>query len=474
MEDEQVFDRINHLIKSFHSGQTTDRFIDYKDPAALEQILNLDAHKNGADWSQIFTWIEQYLAFSVKTNHKGFVNRMWVGANLPSILGEMVAAISNTSSCTYESAPVSTLMEKYMIHQMLELVGFKNGEGQMTTGSSNANLLAMMAARNEHLPAVRDQGLSGQSQLSAIVSADAHYSMDKAANVLGIGTSNLVKIPVTATGEMDLDILARRLEKAADNKTLPFFVAGTAGTTVRGAYDSIEGLLHLRDKYGFWLHIDAAWGGAVLVSDTLRQMFVKGIEKVDSLTWDFHKMLGTSLISNIFMINNRPRILGKTLTSEDETYIFHGDNKTDMSEVRDLGSVSLQCGRRVDSLKWFLDWKYFGKKEFGRQVESALELCQYAEDLVQASDSLEMAFPRPSFNICFRFKAPKKIVNQLNLAIRDTLYHEGKSLVGYAWDNDRLFLRLLLAGHHLERKDIDTYLSTLVETGKSLEGEFHG
>ncbi len=107
-------------------------------------------------------------------------------------------------------------------------------------------------------------------------------------------------------------------------------------------------------------------------------------------------------------------------------------------------------------------------------MESALELCQYAEDLVEASDSLEMVFPRPSFNICFRFKAPKKIVNQLNLAIRDTLYHEGKSLVGYAWDNDRLFLRLLLAGHHLEPKDIDTYLSTLVETGKSLEGEFHG
>ncbi|MDA3917200.1 MAG: pyridoxal-dependent decarboxylase [Deltaproteobacteria bacterium] len=470
MEPEQTINNISDLIKAYLSSQKQNSFLQYKDPIELQKILKLDDHNDGAGWSQIFTWIERYLMYSVKTNHNGFVNRMWVGANLPSILGEIVAAVSNTSSCTYESAPVSTLMEKYMIQQMLDLVGFKNGEGQMATGSSNANMLAMMAARNESLPTVKTKGIFGQQDLMGFVSADAHYSMEKAANIIGLGTDHLSKIPVNGQGEMDLDLLEKNLERTVGKGILPFFVAGTAGTTIRGAYDSIIGLLRLKRKFNFWLHIDGAWGGAVLVSDSLRKKYVNGIEHVDSFTWDFHKMLGTSLMCNIFMINNRPHTLGKLCSSEDESYIFHDvpDSNKNINEVNDLGAVSLQCGRRVDSLKWFLDWKYFGKKEFGRRVERSLELCRYAELIVRKSDFLELVLKRNSFNICFRFKAPENVANKLNLAIRNTLYHDGKSLVGYAYFEGKLFLRLLLAGHDLTREDIDQYFSDLIKTGKSL------
>jgi glutamate/tyrosine decarboxylase-like PLP-dependent enzyme len=90
---------------------------------------------------------------------------MWVGANLPAIVGETITALTNASACTFESAPVSTLMEKYMIGEMLDLVGFKNGEGQMTTGSSNANMIAMMVARNLANPSMKQAGLFGQKKL---------------------------------------------------------------------------------------------------------------------------------------------------------------------------------------------------------------------------------------------------------------------------------------------------------------------
>ena len=141
-------------------------------------------------------WIDTYLAYSVKTNHPAFVNRMWVGANLPSIVGEIITALTNASACTFESAPVSTVFEKYMIDQMLDAGGFSGGEGQMTTGSSNANMIAMMAARNLTSDSVKQSGLFGQQKLFAFVSADAHYSMDKAANILGIGTDQLIKVPL--------------------------------------------------------------------------------------------------------------------------------------------------------------------------------------------------------------------------------------------------------------------------------------
>lgn len=469
MEQREIIDRVAALLKEYLSSQKENGFLCFKGPAELGEILRLEDHKDGADWPDIFWWIEKYLGYSAKTNHPNFVNRMWAGANLPSIAGEMIAAASNTSSCTFESAPVSTVMEKYMIKEMLDLVGFKHGEGQMTTGSSNANMLAMMSARNERLPEVKSNGLCGvcaETDIYAFVSADAHYSMEKAANILGLGTNRLIKIPVTNTGEMDIAILAAQLKETVARGGSPFFVGATAGTTVRGSYDSIKELLELRREYPFWLHVDGAWGGAVVVSETLKERYLAGIEDVDSFTWDFHKMLGTALMCNVFLINNRTHTLGKVCSVGDSSYIFHGENKND---VLDLGAVSLQCGRRVDSLKWFLDWKYFGRKGFAAHVEHCLELCEYAEKVVRESTELELVLPRSSFNICFRYKTSEENANTLNLAIRTKLYHDGISLVGYAYHENRLFQRLLLAGHGLTTNDVDHYFAEFIQTGKTLE-----
>lgn len=472
MDQSEILERLLSLLNNYLIGQKQNGFVSYNDPQELEDILQLNESGTPGNWSEIFSWIEKYLKYSVKTGHPGFLNRMWEGANLPSVLGEMVTAASNTSSCTYESAPVSTLMEKYMLDQMIELVGFRNGEGQMTTGSSNANLLAMMAARNEHMRDVKTNGLFGQKKMYAFVSADAHYSLEKAANVLGLGTYHLIKIPVNNMGEMNVEILDEHLSQTIDDGAIPFFVAGTAGTTVRGAYDSIVKLLELRQKYSFWLHIDGAWGGAVLVSDILREKYMKGVEEVDSLTWDFHKMLGTALMCNVFLINNRVHTLGNVCSGGDDSYLFHkGEDNT----VHDLGAVSLQCGRRVDSLKWFLDWKFFGKKGFARRVESAFELCCYAEKAVNSIDDLELVLPRNSFNICFRYRSRTDNINidRLNLAIRQKLYHEGISLVGYAYHDNRPFHRLLLVNHSLSISEIDNYFEQVVSAGKYLEEKFY-
>lgn len=472
MDQSEILERLFSLLNNYLISQKQNGFVSYNNPQELEDILELNKSNNPGNWSEIFSWIEKYLHYSVKTAHPGFLNRMWEGANLPSVLGEMVTAASNTSSCTYESAPVSTLMEKYMLDQMIELVGFRSGEGQMTTGSSNANLLAMMAARNEHVQDVKTNGLFDQKKMYAFVSADAHYSLEKAANVLGLGTHHLIKIPMTNMGEMNIEILEERLKQTLADGGIPFFVAGTSGTTVRGAYDSIVELLELRKKYSFWLHIDGAWGGAVLISDMLREKYMKGVEDVDSLTWDFHKMLGTALMCNVFLINNRVHTLGNVCSGGDDSYLFHkGEDNT----VHDLGAVSLQCGRRVDSLKWFLDWKFFGKEGFSRRVESAFELCCYAEKRVRENHNLELVLPRNSFNICFRYggNVERQKVDELNLAIRRKLYHDGISLVGFAYHEKRPFLRLLLANHDLSCADIDQYFEHIVNTGKSLETQLY-
>ncbi len=354
-------------------------------------------------------------------------------------------------------------MEKYMISQMLDLVGFVKGEGQMTTGSSNANMIAMMAARNMTNSAVKKAGLFGQQELFAFVGANAHYSMDKAANILGIGIDHLIKVPHNVRGEMKMDELERALSQVKASGGTSFFVAATAGTTVRGSYDSIEQLLELRKKYHFWLHVDGAWGGAAVMSKKLRNKYLKGLEYVDSFTCDFHKMLGASLMCNILLINNRSHTLGTVLAAGDGSYLFRDEQN---NEVEDFGTASLQCGRRVDSLKWFLDWKFFGREGFGKRIERYHELCEFAEEWIEQSEDLEMVVPRTSFNVCFRFKVTGGGSNSFNLALRTRLYQEGTSLVGIAYIEGDLFLRLLITNPVADRSDIESFFQSLIETGR--------
>ncbi len=105
MNEKTLFEHLLKVIERYHSSQRSGKFLDYHSPAELSKILDLDRPATTGDWQEIFHWVDKYLAYSVKTNHPAFVNRMWVGANLPSIVGEIVAAVSNTSP-----APLSRLL----------------------------------------------------------------------------------------------------------------------------------------------------------------------------------------------------------------------------------------------------------------------------------------------------------------------------------------------------------------------------
>lgn len=470
-----VFERLLGMLAPYYQNRKKDPFVVYHEPAELAALLQLDQNRGEGDWDGLFFWVEQYLRYAVKTGHPGYINRMWSGANLPSIVGEIVTALTNTSACTYETAPVSTLMEKYMLKTMLELVGFNNGIGEMTTGSSNANMIAMLVARNKRDLSIKQSGLSDKPEFFAFVNAEAHYSMDRAANILGIGTHHLIKIPVDSHGRMDTAILAQRLQETEQNGGVPFFVSATAGTTVRGGYDAIEPLLPLRERHGFWLHVDGAWGGAVIFSETLRERFLPHLKQADSFSLDFHKMPGTALMCNALLFNNSPTILRDTCSAGDESYIFREGEDGD---IRDLGTQSLQCGRRVDSLKWFLDWKFYGKEGFCQRIEQYYHLCEYAEQQILQSNELELLVPRESFNLCFRYRLPKnsmvKSVDDFTRRIRERLHERHQFLVGTAFVNGQLILRLLITNLNVGKKEIDDFLLAVVRTGRELLEENTG
>lgn len=423
--------------------------------------LNLAQTTPAGDLDSLFNWIKSYLQYSVDTSHPYFNNRMWSGANIPSILGEVIVAITNTSNCTYESAPVASLMERYMIEQMLDIVGFKGGEGQMTTGSSNANMIAMMIARN-NISNIKQQGLFGQKPLFAFVNADAHYSFDKAANILGIGSDNLIKIATNTNGEMDVLLLENSIKTVISEGGMPFFIGATLGTTVRGAFDNISELVAIRDKYNLWLHGDGAWGGACIVNDKLKAQFLTDIDKLNSFTMDFHKMLNSALMCNFLLINGTGE-LNKTCANGNTDYIFHKNI--------DIGVASLQCGRRVDSLKWFLDWKFFGKQGFSDRIITYYDLVSYAQNIINNHKNLKLITPRIAFNLCFNFTPDNNTnidINKLNLNIREKLHNNALNLLSIAYINDVFVFRLLIVNPNMTTQDIDKLFDNITTTGAKI------
>ena len=137
--------------------------------------------------------------------------------------------------------------------------------------------------------------------------------------------------------------------------------------------------------------------------------------------------------------------------------------------MRDLGTLSLQCGRRVDSLKWFLDWKFYGQEGFAKRVERYLDLCAYAEEQVRQYPELEMVVPRESFNVCFRFRAEnERQAALLNTKLREQMHKKKEYLVGTGHVNKRFTLRLLITNLNVGEAEIDTFFQTVVRTGKEL------
>ncbi len=478
MTDADVFNRLLAILKDYRATQKSGSVLDYHAPANLRDKLDLQKESAAQSYDQVFDWVETYLKYAVKTGHPQFWNRMWADANMPAIIGEMVSTIAHTSACTFESAPVSTEMEKYLIDEFLSIANFKNGEGQMTTGSSNGNLIAMMAARNLTIKTAKTSGLNGAPQLVAFVNSEAHYSMDKAANVLGIGTDNLVKIPVDDRGRMQISALEAQIIKAKNEGKIPFFVGATAATTVRGAYDPVGEICALRNSCGtdFWVHVDGAWGGSVFLSQSRSAEFLPGLEQVNSFTFDFHKMHGIPMVCNFLLINGQKgsgsEILHSTITSGNDDYIFRG---TDQDRPADLGALSLQCGRHTDVLKIFLAWKFSGQAGFVARIERFLAKAEFAEQLVLQTPELELIVPRESFNINFRFRAPDGFcVDTLNRQIRQHLYETGTAIVGLGQINQQTCIRLLIANDAASEADITQFFDHFLAAAKVIINEAEG
>ena len=356
-------------------------------------------------------------------------------------------------------SPLATLMERKLIEKMASLIGYDDGFGTFVPGGSNANLIAMLCAREKACPNSKTEGLFNSQPLVGFVSEESHYSFMKAGLQSGIGLNNIRMIPCDGHGKMNLKKLVSSIKSSIKNGERPFFIGATAGTTVRGVFDPIEEIALICKQYNLWFHIDGSWGGSALLSEKHRSL-IKGSECSDSFTWCAHKMMGIPLMCTSIVLKDRTLL--KQINSVPGTdYLFHGDD-----DELDLGLHSLQCGRRVDSLKLWLAWKYIGDEGYENRIDHLFSLAKLAESKVKQLKYLKLLSPVESLNICFRIETPlgdESRLNELTIELRERLIAETDTLVNHASINDENCIRLIIANFDLTSEDIDKFMNN-VET----------
>ena len=448
------------FIQKIH-GKLLDYLIQNKDKK-IHSMISIDdflsefnfSITESSDLKELEFFIDGYLDSSVDTSSPHFYNQLFSGFSTMGYLGEAITGLTNNSMYTYEMSPMATMMERALIEKMSKLIGYEDGFGSFVPGGSNANLIAVLCARNRAHPESKDNGLFDHSPLVGFVSEESHYSFLKAGYQVGIGVDNMRQVPCNADGRMDIGKLEAMIEGSFNDGEHPFFVGATAGTTVRGVFDPLDKIATICNKHDLWFHVDGSWGGSALLSRTHKTL-LKGCEASDSFTWCAHKMMGIPLMCTAIILEDKTML--KRINSVPGTdYLFHGEDQEEM----DLGIHSLQCGRRVDSLKLWLSWKYLGDDGYENRIEHLFSMAKYAESKVNDSDILQMLSPVESLNICFQVQ-PHALNDDkwddLTILVRERLMESANIMVNYATIKDKTCIRLITVNFDLNTEHLDRF-----------------
>ena len=398
----------------------------------LSAILDFRIPSNGQGQDGVLSTIFSILKYSVNTFSPGFLDKLYAGTNAPGIVAELVLAFLNTNLHIYQVSPVLTIIEKQTTKALAALFGFDGPRagGISVQGGSASNLTSIVVARNTLFPETKVHGnhVNGLD-LVMFTSAHGHYSTEKAAQALGFGSAAVITVPVShETGAMIPSALDHAIIIAKKAGKTPFYVNSTAGSTVLGSFDDFTAIAAIARKHQIWFHIDASWGGPFIFSEKLK-FKLKGAELADSIAINPHKMMGVPVTCSFLLARDLKQFhLANTLPAG---YLFHNDNDHDEPEPKpaingttgpdpdlnteddietstwhepaDIADLTLQCGRRGDSLKLFLSWQYYGTLGYAAKIEHAQGIAEYMASQVRAHGDLKLVNEPACLQVCFTY-----------------------------------------------------------------------
>jgi L-2,4-diaminobutyrate decarboxylase len=388
---------------------------------------------------------------------------------ISALAAEALISAANQSMDSWDQAPAATYLERHVINWLCGLFGLgAHADGIFTSGGTQSNFMGLMLARDtfaKHVCGwpIQERGLPpAASRFRILCSEDAHFSLRQSAAILGLGQGAVVPVPVDLQRRMNAAAAATVIDDLITRGDHPIAIAATAGTTDSGAIDPLPELAALARHYGLWLHVDAAYAGALILSDRHRTRLA-GVHLADSITVDFHKLFYQPISCSAFLVRDRAAF---DLIRIHADYLNPASNEA--AGMLDLVTKSIQTTRRFDGLKPFVSLHALGRKRIAAMIDNTIDVAQAAATLIQSDHDLELALP-PSLNaLMLRFHpqgTAEEELDAVNLAIQQRLLMEGHAMLARTQFNGRLFLKITLLNPRTTLSDIAVILDRLKTFG---------
>jgi aromatic-L-amino-acid/L-tryptophan decarboxylase len=404
------------------------------------------------------------LPFSIGNVHPAFMGWVHGGGTVAGMLAEMLAGGLNANLGGRDHIPIE--VERQIVEWARQMFGFPEGaSGLFVTGTSMANFAALLIARHWALgAAVRTHGLDSAGQrLVAYTSTSAHGCIAKAMDMSGLGTAALRRISTDRMHRMRVPELRAAIAADRDAGRTPFLIVGTAGTVDIGAIDDLTSLSDLAAKEGLWFHVDGALGAlAVLAPDLAPRL--KGIERADSIGFDFHKWAQVPYDAGFLLVRDGRQHL--------ET--FAAPAAYLQRETRGVAAGSPwpcdlgpDLSRGFRALKTWFTLKAYGTAQLGAVMSRTCDLAQYLKRRVEQTPELELAAPVELNIVCFRYRSGNS--DMLNSRIAIDLQESGIAVPSTTTIDGRLAIRVAIVNHRTQPCDLDALLAAAVEFGNRIE-----
>ena len=383
-------------------------------------------------------------------------------ASGPGIIGEMLAAALNSNVMLWRTSPVGTELEQVVVDWFRQALGLPEGfDGLLTDSASMSSLIAIAAAREAAGTEASALGLAARVEvpkLRVYASAEAHSSIEKACMTLGLGRSALVRIATDEQFRLRIDALEQAIADDRAAGYLPIALVGTIGTTSTTSIDPVAEMAQIAKREGLWLHVDAAYAGAVALIPERRGPFASW-ELADSIVTNPHKWFFSPVDASLLLTRRMP-VLRSAFSLVPE-YLRTLDQT---GPIRDYNEYTPQLGRRFRALKLWIMLRYFGLEGMRHRIQGHLAMAARFANWVDSDPDFERMAPAPFSTVCFRYRpadlAPAQDepdvanrIDDLNTRLMDAINRTGKAFVSHTRLHGRMTIRLAIG--NLRTQDAD-------------------
>ncbi|WP_413756096.1 pyridoxal phosphate-dependent decarboxylase family protein [Streptomyces sp. MMBL 11-3] len=457
-----------------HLADLSIRGLELADPTQLTRsaraLMTTEHTKPAAfDGARLAEIVDLYIGTGIQVHSPGYMGRQFSGVVPLSGVIDFVSSVVNQPSSFYEAGQLPNVVERIMADELNEFIGFEPGTFSMitTSGGSLANLTALLTARNKAFPQVWARGgaeLAGPARPAVAVGADVHYSVARAAGVLGIGEDCVVRLPLDAARRIDTSRIRPALDEARRQGLAVFCLVASAGTTSVGAFDPLDELAAVARERGLWLHVDGAHGAGLLVSDELRHK-LRGIDQVDSLAWDAHKMMFVPAPCTLLFYRDRESTRGTF--RQTASYVF--DEQPTLYTAFDSGDKNFECTKRPMIMPLWVTWAMYGKALFAEKIEYLCRLTKEAYALLEEQEDFETPhFPEANI-ICFRYRPDwldEEDLADFQVNIRNRVKERGMFFISKVDIDGVAALRVVMMNHQVTIEHFRMLLDEIRKAGQ--------